>query len=221
MKKIQLFKCFCFITFSASLITATAFRHWESNEKQLINYHDSGQYYQDISAVIKEATYYLQFRLTQNDRSHNKHKLAIVMDIDETALSNYLALQQTNFNITPEIMRKIQAEDNDPAIPYTLALYNYAKDHGVDIFFITGRNQRIAEHTINNLSTAGYHQWKGIAFNTSDQTKNTRWYRIHERRQIQRAGYDIIMNIGNRKATLEGGYSDMIFKLPNPYYQLS
>lgn len=218
--KVKFLKCACVLAVLGSLFGVTAFRNWDSDEKDLINYHDSGEYYQDISAVIKEATYYLQFRLTQNDRSHHKKKLAIVMDIDETALTNYKRLLQENFKITPKILEKIEAYNDDPAIPYTLAFYNYAKDHGVDIFFITGRNFTLYNNTINNLTEAGYHDWKHISFNHRPASNMSR-YRIEERHKIQLDGYDIIMNIGNRKTTLSGGYSDMIFKLPNPFYELS
>ena len=184
----------------------------------LINYHDSGQYYQDICTTIRDATYYMQFRLTQNERSRTKRKLAIVMDIDETALSNYEQLQRAHFQITPKMLEEIQRQSKGTAIPYTLALYNYAKDHGVDIFFITGRHHSTTAHTLDNLAREGYRAWKQITFNPAHLSESTKAYRVLERRKIQMAGYDIIMNIGNRSITLAGGAADMTFQLPNPYY---
>jgi predicted secreted acid phosphatase len=210
------------ITIIITIIGATAFRNYDNEKSKPINYHDSGKYYQDISSVIREATYYLQFRLTQNARAHHTRKLAIVMDIDETALSNYQKLAKNNFKITGKILQRIEAHGNDPAIPHTLALYSYAKDHGIAIFFITGRPRALVNETTNNLMNAGYQHWEHISFNSSNQPeKSSVSYRSKERKKIVEKGYDIIMNIGNSHASLSGGYFDMAFKLPNPFYTIS
>ncbi len=210
------------LAFIASLVTATAFYKSRDPKSQLIKYHDSGKYYADISSVIREASYYLQFRITQNGRTQHQRKLAIVMDIDETALSNYTKLLNAGFSINTDSLKQIEAKDEDPAIPYTLAFYNYAKDHGIAIFFITGRATSIKHLTIGNLDAAGYHRWDGISFNSGSKIGSASiHYRATQRKQIRSDGYDIIMNIGNRDATLAGGFSDMTFKLPNPFYKLS
>ncbi len=47
-------------------------------KNKLIKYHDSGVYYRDISETLKEAMYYLEFRINQNNRSKHPQKMAIV-----------------------------------------------------------------------------------------------------------------------------------------------
>jgi len=44
---------------------------------QLIEYHNSGNYHHDFAIVIKEALYYLKFRISQNKRAmHPKNSLS-------------------------------------------------------------------------------------------------------------------------------------------------
>jgi hypothetical protein len=73
------------------------------------NYHDSGQYSQDLTKVDGRADSYLNRRVPKirqkaNQRCRSKsispcpkQKLAMVLDIDETSLSNYAALDAANF----------------------------------------------------------------------------------------------------------------------------
>jgi hypothetical protein len=78
---------------------------------------------------------------------------------------------------------------------------------------------KFKDTTIESLNEAGYHQWNGIAFNTNKIPSITRLeYYIHERERIVQQGYDIVINLGSNDHTLKGGYSDMQFKLPNPFY---
>ena len=64
-------------------------------------------------------------------------KPAIVLDIDETSLSNYEGLNATNFSPTGLVSGAVAG--NDPVIAPTLALYRFARNKGVEAFFITGR----------------------------------------------------------------------------------
>ena len=43
-------------------------------------------------------------------------------------------------------------------------------------------------------------------------------YKSGERRKLVRAGYDIIVNIGDQASDLRGGFADHRVKLPNPMY---
>ena len=43
-------------------------------------------------------------------------------------------------------------------------------------------------------------------------------YKSHMREQIEKQGYDVVLNIGDQKSDLAGGHADKAFKLPNPYY---
>lgn len=208
----------CLSSISLLFFGLTAFSVRNKHTIELIRYHDSGQYSQDISNTIKEATYYLKFRITQNNRIHPSRKLAIVMDIDETALSNYDKLLQYDFHISEKILHKIALEADNTAILHTLALYNYAREHGVAIFFISQRPSTLLETTIQNLKQAGFKDWSGLAFNTKNGEGEKIQFYIRTRQNIIARGYDIVINLGSHNNTLVGGYADMQFKLPNPFY---
>src|SRR5262249_31016289 len=62
----------------------------------LRTYHDSGQYEDDLVAVAGAAKAYLDKRV--RDAAHLTGKPAIVLDIDETSLSNYTGIAATNFS---------------------------------------------------------------------------------------------------------------------------
>lgn len=192
------------------------------SQSVLKEYHDSGQYYHDISSIIKKATYYLQFRIIQNQRISHHRKLAIVMNIDETALSNYKDLLHNDFSINKNVLHLIEKKAHANPIPFTLALFNYAKNHNVAVFFVTSREPSLHINTVANLSHTGYQDWRLIYYkpNSYHNPSTEPYYRM-KRKLLTKQGFDIIMNIGNEQRSLNGGYSDSTFKLPNPFYHLS
>lgn len=188
-------------------------------KKQLIAYHDSGEYYQNIASVVKEARDYLQFRLTQNARAKNPQKLALVLDIDETSLSNYPDMVKLDFGGTLKEINQLEGEGHDPAIPATLSLYQFAQANGVAVIFITGRDESERAKTTANLKEVGYHNWTALYLRSkAQQGLSAEAYKTALRKQIEAQGYDIAVNMGDQYSDLSGGYADMGFKLPNPYY---
>ncbi len=207
--------CAIFAEFNASSL-------YSPSQHQLIKYHDSGKYYHDISSIIKKATYYLQFRIVQNKRVSHHRKLAIVMDVDETALSNYKAIMHLDFSLNKKTMQAIEKKAEATPIPFTLALFNYAKEHDVSIFFITSRDASLRHATKDNLHQAGYRHWDVIYFKPQNYHQHSLMpYYLAERTKVTDEGFDIVMNIGNHQSSLRGGKSDITFKLPNPFYHLS
>ncbi len=191
-------------------------------KKELVKYHDSQQYNRDLSDAIHDALYYLQFRITQNQRLKRPKKLAMVLNIDETALSNYPAMKRFNFGGTPKEVIAAEQLGNDPAIPFTLALYDYAKSHGVAVFFITGRNEAQRSSTIKNLIVAGYQNWNKLYMKPKKyHHRSLVHYKTEMRKKIDHMGFDIVLNIGDQFSDLKGGHADMDVKLANPYYSIS
>ncbi len=189
------------------------------NKIDLQRYHDSGKYDADIASAIREAQYYLRFRINQNKHPKNPDKLAIVIDIDETALSNYEDIKRYQFGGTREEVDAAEADGHDPAIPPTLSLFNYAKSHGVAVFFISGRKQYEKASTEKNLNNTGYHDWDGMLLEPNDYNKDSAApFKVASRKKITEMGYDIVLNVGDQFSDLKGGYADMSIKLPNPYY---
>jgi acid phosphatase len=184
---------------------------------QLMAYHDSGSYEQDISKVTQQAADYLHQVVSQN----KDKKLAIVFDIDETALSNYAHMTLLNFGGTLSEIDRLINQSSLPAIAPTLALYQQAKLEHVHVFFITGRRDtpHNRENVERNLRNVGFTQYDGLSMKPlSYQEKSASPYKTATRKKIAEQGYDIVLNIGDQMSDLKGGYADKTYKLPNPYY---
>jgi len=193
-------------------------KNLEVTKALLIKYHDTGEYQKDQAIIIDKALQYLKTRLESRQKSQ-KSKFAIVLDIDETALSNYPDMRNMNFGGTlPQIMAA-EANGTDPAIAPTLKLYRYAKANNVAVFFITGRTEPYQAITEKNLTNAGYSHWDGLSLKEENyKEKSIAPYKTHARSLIEQQGYDIVLNIGDQQSDLTGGHADKGFKLPNPYY---
>jgi HAD superfamily, subfamily IIIB (Acid phosphatase) len=145
-------------------------------------------------------------------------KLAIVLDIDETSLSNYTGLLASGFSSVGTVLPA--ATGTGTAIQPTLTLYRDARSHGVAVFFITGRPSQIQSITERNLASQGYDQgWEGLSFKPS--SSGTEAFKSSERAKIEQRGYDIALNMGDQESDLDGGHADRDFKLPNPFYFIS
>jgi len=191
-------------------------------KQRLMTYHDTGEYYSDISSVTQKALYYLKFRINQNNRLSSPKQLAIIFDIDETALSNYDDMVYLNFGGTEHDKEALEADAHDPPIPYVRTLYKFAKNNGVSVFFITGRRERLRMMTEKNLLNDGYTQWAGLFMKPNDYSlPSVTPYKVAMRKHITQMGYDIIFNMGDQESDLKGGYADMVFKVPDPFYLVS
>jgi hypothetical protein len=152
-------------------------------------------------------------------RHHGGRNPAIVLDIDETSLSNYSAIEADNFTFGP----KSQAEATDEigeAIGPTLAIFNDAKRLGVAVFFVTGRPEAQRAPTEDNLRREGFDGWQKLYLKPASPTMTTVQYKSGARRDIESQGYRIIANIGDQYSDLAGGHATRAFKLANPFYFL-
>ncbi len=190
---------------------------------QLRAYHDTGAYERAISAVTQQAeTYVIQ-------RASQVSKPALVLDIDETSLSNWGVMVADDFGYIPNggcdaLPRgpcgqlAWDASNRATAIAGTLALYHTARDHNVAVFFITGRPEAERAATESNLHAAGYTDWTDLRLRPADSHGPTGPYKTAERAAIEAQGYTIIANVGDQQSDLAGGHAERTFKLPNPYY---
>jgi hypothetical protein len=182
--------------------------------KAVRDYHDSGRYDRDLAAVDGSAQSYLDARLAAWPKA-SKRKPAIVLDIDETSLSNYAGLAASGFTEAGNVINPVTATGT--AIQPTLALYQRARAKGVAVFFVTGRPPQIASITALNLTQQGYDKgWSGLSMKPTDA--GTQAFKSSTRAGIESRGYDIVVNVGDQESDLDGGHADRAFKLPNPFY---
>lgn len=186
-------------------------------KQKLVKYHDSGAYMNDVANVMQKAMQYLELRVARND--FNGKKPAIVLDIDETSLSNYPDMVHLDFGGTMDQIRLDEDKGIDAAIEPTLKLYRYAKDHNVAVIFLTGRFEEERQVTADNLHKAGYKNFDQLILRDGIHRKTPAFvYKTSVRKQLSENGYDVVLNIGDQMSDLRGGYADKAFKLPNPYY---
>ncbi|HTV07370.1 MAG TPA: HAD family acid phosphatase [Acidobacteriaceae bacterium] len=155
-------------------------------------------------------------------RAPRGEKLALVLDIDETSLSNYQEMAAEDFGFTRREWDKWANAAKAKAIPGTLKLEQKAEQLGVAVFFITGRKYELRAATEKNLRAAGYSNWAGLTLRSKDEVHEaTILYKSAARERIVEAGYKIILNVGDQWSDLRGSpQADYSVKLPNPYYYI-
>lgn len=197
-------------------------------EKQLIAYHDCTDpkvcYTADIEAQTDKAISYLEQRLAQRKAGE---KFAIVLDIDETSLSNWKLDLHDHFDYVPAHWTDWYAIAEAPAIAGTMKLFRKAVESDVDVFFITGRSTADAADTEKDLLTAKYLDkeqkakgWKYL-YTRPDQLGTVAEYKSRMRADIETGTWKerIILNVGDQLSDLAGSpQAELSVKLPNPFY---
>jgi hypothetical protein len=192
---------------------------------------DGGCYWADLDAQYKRAEGALKIELAQRKPGE---MLAIVMDIDETTLSNWCEMKREDFGYIGELYRPWEVgTQSATAIPGALRLFNEAHAAGVEVFFITGRpgvsragtagvSEDETAATARNLRAAGFDGWMGLALrNGAEIGMPTIQYKSEERARIAAKGYRIALSVGDQWSDLLGKpQADVSVKLPNPFYFL-
>ncbi|PWT89163.1 MAG: acid phosphatase, partial [Acidobacteria bacterium] len=163
-------------------------------------------------------------------RSTKGGKLAIVLDIDETSLSNWPAYRVNGYSrITggdcnlekgPCGLRAWQAMGKSKAIQPTLELAKLAREKNIAVFFITGRPENLREATERNLREQGYEWTAVILMAEGSHYDSAIDFKAPERKKITEQGFTIILTMGDQWSDLKGGYAERTYKLPNPVYYL-
>jgi acid phosphatase len=193
-------------------------------EQQVDEYIRSGRYDEDVAKVIVAARAWLE------ERAKTAVKPAIVLDIDETSLSNWPAYRINGWGRVvnggcdlqqgPCGLRAWQSLGQSKVIPATLALARRARELGVAVFFISARPPNLRQATERNLREQGY-EWTGlILLPEGAHFTSAADFKTPERRKIAEQGYTIVLSVGDQESDLKGGYAERTFKLPNPVYYI-
>jgi len=193
-------------------------------QQQVEEYIRSGRYDEEVAKILGTARVWLE------ERAKTAVKPAVVLDIDETSLSNWPAYRLNGWGRIliggcdlqhgPCSLRAWQVIGQSKAIPPTLALARRARELEVAVFFISGRPPNLREATERNLRDQGY-EWTGLILRPDDaQFASAAEFKAPERRKITEQGFTIILSVGDQESDLKGGYTERTFKLPNPVYYL-
>jgi acid phosphatase len=191
-------------------------------KREVAAYVASGRYEAEIASVASRAVAHVE------SRARDGGKLAIVLDIDETALSNLPSFRANDWGFVVRGPRELPAGPcglgawigmaRAEAIKPVLELARLARARGVRVFFLTGRPERLRAATERNLKAAGY-EWTGLilkpdALNPASAVE----FKAPERKKLLDQGYVIIGNLGDQASDLDGGFAERTYKLPNPFY---
>jgi predicted secreted acid phosphatase len=192
--------------------------------KQALRDYQKGDYAADLAAVYAAARGYVEARADAVSQP------AVVLDIDETSLSNWPNIDADDFGFIlggPCTLEKglpcgfnaWVGRGDAAAIEPALDFFNAAKAKKVAVVFITARKESQRMITELNLRHAGYDGWAKLVLKPDGDTSSAQAYKSAAREQLMKDDhYTIIANIGDQLSDLAGGSAECSFKLPNPFY---
>lgn len=183
----------------------------------VLEYCDSGDYLKDVAKVAEKAGTWIEERVKKNQ---GKQRLAVVMDIDETVLSNLELMKKMDFGYVPSEWDAWLRKAEIPALEPMRDLFLKIRKLGVAVIFVTARkNPAFRECTEENLRREGMGDFESLMMieeGAPPQLNGDAKTSIRE--HLSQEGYLIIANIGDQESDLKGGFAEMTFKLPCPFY---
>ena len=181
---------------------------------QIDAYVAAGTYAKKLAAQYKSATTYLTAALSKKPKVR---KPAVVLDIDETSLSNLACLKAAGYELIG--LATCVVTKQSTAIAPARAFVKLAQRKGVKVVFITGRPGSLRAVTLANLKAQGFTgSFQLVTEPAGYKPKSVVPYKSGARRALAARGYRILENIGDQQSDLAGGYAVRTYKLPNPVY---
>lgn len=181
-------------------------------------YYDSGKAGHEQQQVADRAMPYLKHRVATGAKQP-----AITLDIDDTVLNTYRYELSEDFGYDPDTNAEWSEKAKFSGIPATRGVVTWAHDHGVKIFYITGRHegQKMRAGTLKNLAKVGLPKPDHLYLRPADDDDESAVpYKSGVRHRLWTKNYRILANFGDQWSDLRGGWSERTYKLPNPMYWL-
>ena len=207
-------------------------------------FSDTSNYAKEAKAVAAAGTHYLAHATTKG-----KATKAIVLDVDDTMLTNYNYELASNWAFNSTTNAEFVNDQKFPATPGMVDLAKAAEREGYAVIYLTGRPATQEQATLGNLTADGVGIDAGFPKPTTlkggedglftkpavadypdylrtacaddpNGSCTTIDYKSATRKHIESLGYDIVANFGDQFSDLKGGFADKTFKLPNPNYYL-
>ncbi len=187
---------------------------------ELLQYHDctgaAGCYAKDLDLQAERAIAFLRARAAYREPAE---KLALILDIDETTLSNWAQMSAANFEYNSKDFNAWVASAQAPEIPGTLRIFKVAEKLGVSVIFITGRPETQRASTETNLRLRGFGKWEKLIMRAPDQQKLTAEQYKSDARGVVAQKFRIVLNVGDQWSDLRGpNPAEFSVKYPDPFY---
>ena len=189
-------------------------------------YYDNGAYLTNLQQAAAPAVAWI------DEQAPRVARPAVVLDIDETSLSNWEVIKANDFGRVyngpcddlphgPCGLQAFGLLAQSPAIAPTMDVFNAAKQRGAAVFFITGRQESWRAATERNLQAVGYTGYERLIMEpTGSHYVSAADFKTPQRAQIEAEGYTIIANVGDQPSDLAGGFAQQTYLLPNPFYRI-
>lgn len=192
-----------------------AIENLDTSKKIVQDYYESGKFDKECAAIIDDAIEKIN-KLQLNDKS------AVVFDIDETALSNYIHTKEIGFGFIMDLWHQWLIKADAPAIPQTKRFYDWLISKNINVIFVTGRYQEVKEATRKNLFEQGYTKFDTLIVRQPEEQKiPAAEFKALKRDELVKKGYKIIASIGDQWSDLVGGNAGIKIKLPNYLYLIN
>ena len=207
----------------APVVPSESIQNLDNVKAQLKAYHDCTKpsvcYSHDLDVQADRAIAFLHHRVP---RPQTDQKLALILDIDETTLSNYDEMTGADFAYDSARFNAWVDSAQAPAIAGTLRLFKEAQRLGVAVIFLTGRTESQRAVTEQNLRNAGFDNWQQLILRQPDEESATALdYKSAARGRVVGSGYKIILNVGDQWSDLRGkSLAEYSVKYPDPFYFL-
>lgn len=181
---------------------------------QVIAYYDGGGFKTDAAAAFAKARTAIDRGLKTVPKGRRG---ALVMDIDDTALSTYACEKPVGFGAAQ--LAGCVLAGKLPALRPALDLARHAQARKVKLVFITGRPEGIRALTEANLKAAGYRAWLKLVMRPATNVDKTLVpYKSAARKTLEKHGLRVLVNVGDQQSDLTGGAARVAVKVPNPMY---
>ena len=201
---------------SAAAVQPPALLALLAAKADVVQYYEQGQYEREVADVMAQAMALLPETVEQGGK-----RLAVVLDIDETALSTYEYQKGMGFGHYGKAWHQWIEMRRATAIAPVLAFYQAARARGLALFFVTGRREKSRAATEDNLRQVGYDGWEKLYMKADDYREpSVQPFKQRCREEIEAAGYVIWLNIGDQHSDLAGGHARHGIELPNLIYRV-
>lgn len=183
---------------------------------EIRRYVASGEYSQDIAAVAAQAKAWIEERAPRGAAAGRK--LAVVLDLDETLLSNWPEMAREDFGFEPKAFSAWVEQGKCPLIEPVREVYRAARERGVAVIYLTGRSEHFRAATERNLRAVDCADYAVLLCRPEGSKEPAGVLKPAARARLEAEGYTIIATIGDQESDLSGGHAERGFKLPGPFY---
>lgn len=183
-------------------------------KNRVINYQENGGFHTDAVTAVDKA-------IKEFDKITPGKKTAVIFDVDETTLSNYMFNKENDFGYIEKNFDLWIDSAKAPAITEVKRLYDYLAGRNFRIIFLTGRKTYQYEATMKNLAAAGYSKFDTLIVREPAYYGLTALkYKSDKRAVLVKTGYVIVGTVGDQWSDLDGPDHGIQVKIPNYQYYI-